>query len=100
MAQMTAVTVRAARTNIIMGALLRQRLPCSLTDGDCSGWRRGAVKRFAPRDSFDTSLGTGVTASRPVRLRRVVQGLSSRGPMPAPHLERRAHGDLSAGRRE
>jgi len=48
------MTVRAAKTNIVIGALLRQRLPYSLTDGDCSGGRCRNLKRFTPRSVRST----------------------------------------------
>jgi hypothetical protein len=52
-AQMRAVTVRAAKTNIVIGAILHQPLlasaSVSLTNGDCSERRRRDVKRFTPR---------------------------------------------------
>jgi hypothetical protein len=43
---MTAPTIWTAKTNIIIGALLRQLLPRSLTDGDCSEW--GNASLWAP----------------------------------------------------
>jgi hypothetical protein len=56
MAQIKAVTVRAAKTNIVMGLFLRQRLPHPLTDGNCRHWRRRDLKQFTPRRSSSSDL--------------------------------------------
>src|ERR1700729_1428714 len=56
MAHMKAVTVRAARTNIVIGLSLRQRLPHLLTDGNCRDWRRHDLKQFTPRRSSSSNV--------------------------------------------
>jgi hypothetical protein len=48
---MKAVTVRVARTNIVIGLSLRQRVLHLLTDGNCRDWRRRDLKQFTPRSS-------------------------------------------------
>jgi hypothetical protein len=50
MAQIKAVTVRVAKTNIVIGLSLRQRLPHPLTDGDCRHETRHDLKQFTPDD--------------------------------------------------
>jgi hypothetical protein len=60
MAQMKAVTVRVAKTNIVIGLSLRQRLPHLLTDGNCRDWRRRDLKRFTPRDPMPGRSPLGI----------------------------------------
>jgi hypothetical protein len=84
-----AMTIRAAKTNIVIVALLRQRLPCSLTNGDCSGGKCRNLKYFTPQSCPFNCSWRGQTPAIPMR----PNASGSSIPRPASGREREAPAD-------